>query len=150
MAENSPFGLRRLSLSRLWAGLFVSVDNRKKVVLGTILLGISGLLTLAISPELLHKKENFNVGDVARYPVHAKKDFKVVDPAATFQAKERAALEVPPVYFLAEEIRTLSFETLGWHSKRVQKRLKGMLRSNANKRSWSTRGLSLQKRRLPF
>lgn len=113
MAENSPFGLRRLRISRLWAGLFVSVENRKRVVLGAILLGTSGLLTLAISPELLHKKENFNIGDVARYPVHAQKDFKVVDPAATFQAKERAALEVPPVYFLAEEIPDLIVRNLG-------------------------------------
>lgn len=113
MAENSLSGLRRIRLSRFWPELFVDSGSRKKVVLGAILLGTSVLLTLAISPELLRKRENFSVGDIARYPVHAQKDFKVVDPAATFQAKERAALEVPSVYFLAEEIPGLIVRNLG-------------------------------------
>lgn len=119
MAENRVLASGRTRL-RSWKRLLRIPVRYQSLLWGGLVIGVCALLTLTVTSTFWNPKETYQLGEVAPYSVRAHNDFKVIDTAATFQAKERAALEVPPVYFLAEEIPHIVLRNLGMAFEKCQ------------------------------
>jgi putative nucleotidyltransferase with HDIG domain len=68
-----------------------------------LLIGLSLLLGILVTPHYMVRSVNYQVGDVAEHDIKAARDFLVIDEAATQQKREEAALDSMAVYDLDEE-----------------------------------------------
>ena len=68
-----------------------------------LLVGISAVLGILVTPHYLVLSVNYQVGEVAEHDIKAARDFLVTDEAATQQKREEAALNSLAVYDLDEE-----------------------------------------------
>ncbi len=69
-----------------------------------LLLGLSLLLALILSPRISEPQRHYQVGDVARENVKAIGEFLVEDVETTAKKRQELMTEVPPVFDLQEQL----------------------------------------------
>jgi cyclic-di-AMP phosphodiesterase PgpH len=101
------FGMGRSLRARLPKSLsrkFVLSPGQDWGVRVALLLGLSLMLALILSPRISEPQRHYQVGDVARENVKAIGEFLVEDVETTAKKKRELMTEVPPVFDLQEQM----------------------------------------------